>query len=107
MGKRSKASRSWPKRHDTATHHTVQMWICADCRACGGQLIGCYDEQQRCPDCKGRFDRGERPVAPRFPLTALPSGTKGASRISAPRDAVAGVRAAETPLPPFPLRGPA
>ena len=67
MGKRSQARSTWPKRHDTATQHTVRVWICADCKARGCQLIACYDVRQRCPSCKWRFDRGERPMVPAAP----------------------------------------
>jgi len=67
MGKHSQSLTSWPKRHNTPFNRQGRVWICADCKARGCQLIACYDGRQRCPSCKARFDRGERPMVPAAP----------------------------------------
>jgi len=77
MGKRSQSLTSWPKRHNTPFNRQGRVWICADCKARGCQLIACTDGRQRCPTCKREFDRqGEAiPVAVRHtPSPILPAG---------------------------------
>lgn len=58
MGKRSQSRTRWPQRQTTdAPARTLRVYVCADCKARGVQLVNCADGRQRCPTCKAGFER--------------------------------------------------
>jgi len=58
MGKRSQVRERWPKRHDESPPERARrVWVCADCRTQGCQLLTCADGMQRCQTCTAAFAR--------------------------------------------------
>ncbi len=99
MGKRSRERTIWSARDGSGTRgrepwrrrrpHTVRVYLCADCRARGCQLITCADGTLRCTTCKSGFDRQQAlPLAGDHPelaeAVAEPSLVLLASQVERP-----------------------